>query len=164
MPSGFSKRHGYDPPKKITFREELPVRLRGPILKIVGRYVSDATISEAIKRVLDPYEMDDPRQSALAGLTVQSVDHAIAVADAGIGPVSESKARLLTLPWFQVYDVIEEIVRQLEFYEAELRTDPEEELRVGPLQVASLGLARPKSMIRATPSLATMMLLGLMSR
>lgn len=56
MPPVFSKRHGYDPPKAIAFREELPARLRAPIFKIV----SDATISEAVKRILDAYGMDAP--------------------------------------------------------------------------------------------------------
>jgi hypothetical protein len=85
----FSKRHGYEPTKKITFREKLPMELRTPILEILGGCVSDAV---------------------------------------------ESKRFLLSCPWFQVYDVIEEIIRQLDFYETELRSDPEEELRAGPLQ------------------------------
>lgn len=120
----FSKRHGYDPPKKIAFREELPSERRAPILEILGRYVSEATISEAVKTTFDPYGID-----GLPAQTARLLVHR-GESDASVG----SKRFLLNCPWFRVYDVIEEILTQLDFYEHELRTDPEEDPRSGPLQ------------------------------
>jgi hypothetical protein len=130
----FSQRHGYDPPKEIAFREELPAKLRTPILEIVGRHVSDRILSEAIKQIVDPYGMDDPSTQAALVATMQNAKQNAILMREGVAPVSGPKALLLTCPWFRVYDFIEEILRQLAFHEIELRTDTEEEVRAGPLR------------------------------
>src|ERR1700686_67937 len=113
MPS-FSQRHGYDPPKEIAFREELPTKLRTPILEIMGRFVSDTTLSEAIKEIVDPYGMDAPPTPA--ALAMQAATQTAILLSEGVAPVPGPKALLLTCPWFRVYDVIEEVLRQLAFY------------------------------------------------
>jgi hypothetical protein len=120
----FSKRHGYEPPKKITFREELPTELRLPIFEMLSRCVPDEALRDAIKKIYNPYGIDAP-PAQTAPLPVQRGE-----SDASV----ESKRFLLNCQWFHVYNVIEEILGQLDFYERELRTDPEEETRVGPLE------------------------------
>ena len=124
--SVFSKRYGYDPPREITFREELPANLRPPIIEIVGRYFSDADVTAAIGKLLDPYGLEP---SKLAVLEAE-----VGPPSRGVAPVSGTKTYLLNCPWFQVYDVIERILGPLEFYENELMTDPDETSRAFPFR------------------------------
>jgi hypothetical protein len=112
----FSKRRGYDPPKEIAFREELPANLRPPIIEIVGRYFSDADVKEAIEKLLDPYGLEPSKLAALETPTCPP--------NQSVAPASGSKAYLLNCPWFQVYDVIEHVLGPLEFYESEFMNDP----------------------------------------
>jgi hypothetical protein len=46
----------------------------------------------------------------------------------------EIKRVLLGCEWFRLYDLIEDILQQLDFYDSELRTDPEEESQAYPFQ------------------------------
>jgi hypothetical protein len=90
----FSKRRGYDPPKEIVFREELPANLRPPIIEIVGRYFSDADVREAIEKLLDPYGLEPSKLIALETPTGPPTQ--------GGAPASGTKAYLLNCLWFRV--------------------------------------------------------------
>jgi len=109
MPS-FSERHGYSQPKGITYRDELPVKLRIPIFEILERESHPALLWKRIKELLNPYGTDDDWAEMAA--SPGKDDYAIA-----------AKQVLINCPWFQVYDVIEDVFGQMVSYE----TDPGEQ-------------------------------------
>lgn len=122
MPS-FSERHGYSQPKGITFRDELPAKLRIPIFEILKREVPSDFLWKRIKELLNPYETDDDyvdRQGYRAARV--SRDDWITAAPGEDDHAVAAKRVLLTCPWFRVYDVIEDIFGQLVLYH---ETDPD---------------------------------------
>jgi hypothetical protein len=58
MPS-FSELQGYNQPKGITFRDELPVKLRIPIFEILERSVPSDFLWKRIEKLFNPYGTDD---------------------------------------------------------------------------------------------------------
>jgi AbiJ N-terminal domain 4 len=90
----------------------------------VSRSVSDEVLRDAVKKIFNPYGIDAPPAQTAPLLVHRGESDASVV----------SKRFLLNCPWFQVYNVVEEVLGQLEFYERELSTDPAEERRAGPLQ------------------------------
>jgi len=124
MPS-FSERQGYIPPKEISFRDELPVKLRMPIFDILRRSVRSAFLWERIEKLFSPYGTDDLPQSS----------GSIAISREEDSPeLIGAKRVLLSYPWFRVYDIIEDIFDQLDFHDRELSSDPEEEAMALPFQ------------------------------
>jgi hypothetical protein len=120
----FSQRYGYaDQAKEIIVREELPVELRRPIEKILHRYISETVLNEAAKELSDPYGIDPP--------LVQTVPVEVYREDSDAALVF--RRFLLNCPWFQVYNVVEDVLDQLDFHETE-RAEPDERARFGPLQ------------------------------
>jgi hypothetical protein len=115
----FSEREGYNQPKEITFRDELPVKLRLPIFAILGRSVPSAFLWERIEKLFNPYGTDDWAE----------ITEAVPVSQGEDDDAVAAKRVLLNCPWFRVYDVIEDIFDQLNFYETDLKTDPTEEIR-----------------------------------
>ena len=127
MPSRepFSKRQAVSRPKEIVYRDELPVELRFPLFDIVRRYIGAALLWERIEKLLNPYGTDVWPQSSVGIPISKGEDNPELIA---------AKRVFLNCPWFRVYDIVEDVVEQLDFYETELITDPEEELRAFPLQ------------------------------
>lgn len=122
MPS-FSERHGYSQPKGITFRDELPVKLRIPIFEMLDHLVPSDFLWKRLEKLFNPYGTDDG--------WVENIEMTQAIPAA---PGEDAAKRvLLNCPWFRVYDVIEDIFRQLVFHETEL-SDPDEEPRASPFQ------------------------------
>jgi AbiJ N-terminal domain 4 len=120
----FSTRLGYAQPKAITYRDDLPTKLRLPIVELLQRYTSSALLWSRIVRLLNPYGTDDwPEAIEAIPATRTDDDDSIAV-----------KRVLLNCPWFRVYDVIEDIFDQLDFYETGFKVDPEEEEQARPFQ------------------------------
>src|SRR5947207_7395478 len=124
MPS-FSDRPGDSQQKAIAFRDELPVELRIPIFDILRRSVPSAFLWERIEKLFNTYGTDVWPQSS----------GSIAISREEDTPeLRGAKRVLMNCPWFRVYDVIEDIFDQLDFYDRELRTDPEEEATAFPFQ------------------------------
>lgn len=111
----FSQRHGYARPKDVLYRDDLPARLRLPIVDILARYAGPRLLWERIEKVFDPYGTSPVPRTAEDDLLA-------------------ARHLLSSCPWFRVYDLIEDLFDQFSFYEEELRTDPDEELRAYPMQ------------------------------
>jgi len=120
----FSERHGYIRPKEIVFRDELPTKLREPIIKILRRYLPGAFLWERVERLFNRYGIDDwpPVKGALA-ISKEEDDPDFRAA----------KRVLLSCDWFRFYDVIEDVFQQLDFYDTEL-INPDEGQRAYPFQ------------------------------
>jgi hypothetical protein len=116
----FSERHGHIQVKQIIYRDDLPAKCRSPIFTILKRY-ANSILWERIQYMFgDPYAALSPSQP-------------IPASQASHYDLIEAQRFLQRCPWFQVYDVIEDIFKQLDFYE-EIRSDPDEELRAYPFQ------------------------------
>ncbi len=121
----FSERQGLiQPPPDIEFRDELPPRLREPIIRILRSYVPAPFLRERIEWVFDRY--------GIAALP--SGDKVIKTEDEDSIDFVTVKSVLMNCDWFKVYDVIEDIFDGLVFYETELGGDPEDRERAYPLQ------------------------------
>jgi hypothetical protein len=114
MPS-FSERHGYSQPKGITYRGELPVKLRIPIFEILERGFHFGFLWKRINALLNPYGTDDAYDYDAWIPAAPGEDDKIA------------KRVFLTCPWFRVYDVIEDIFDGLVSY---YRTFTDEQYRL----------------------------------
>ncbi len=121
----FSERHGYSQPKEIVFRDELPPKFREPIIEILKRYVSAGVLLERLEWLFNRYRIGEWPQGELAIAIFKEEDDSDFIA---------AKRVLLGCDWFRLYDVIEDVFQQLDFYDAELRTDPDEPARAYPLQ------------------------------
>jgi len=131
--SSFSQRQGYVRPKKIEFRDTLPIYLRVPILNILKECLNARFLIERISTILDPYGISplprykEPLQVPMEGDTPGRVSKEEDTPDQ-----AALKGVLLGCEWFQVYDILEDIFGQLRFYEDEVH--PGEETRSYPLQ------------------------------
>jgi hypothetical protein len=121
----FSSRLGYVQPRAIIYSDDLPAKLRFPIFEILQRYTSSAFLWDRIEKLLNPYGTDDWPVSTEAIPVSRGEDNEHAVA---------AKRVLSNCPWFRVYDVIEDVFKQLDFHDTEWRIDPEEEARAFPFQ------------------------------
>jgi hypothetical protein len=147
MPS-FSERRGHSQPKEIEFRDELPVKLRMPIFDILRKSVGTQFIWERMNVLFNPYGIDEwpPAWDRMEKLIPWGTDDWPEKAElvARLRSTSPSQQKqdsdlnalrvFLSCQWFQVYDLIEDVFGQLDFYDSELKTDPEEEARAFPLQ------------------------------
>ena len=91
MPS-FSERQGYTQPKGITFRDELPVKLRIPIFEILlARSIKSEFLWKRIKKLLNPYGTDDDWVEMTEAITAASVEmtEAITAASGEVGVMSQ---------------------------------------------------------------------------
>jgi AbiJ N-terminal domain 4 len=124
--ASFSTRQGFVRPKEIVFRDELPDELRQPIIDILWHSNSTAFLRERIERLFNPYGIDElpKRMSPMFVSTEEQKDLNFI----------EIKRVLLGCEWFQLFDLIEDIFQQLDFYDTEHRTDPEEESQSYPFQ------------------------------
>src|SRR5258706_677463 len=124
----FSDREGYVSSPEIKYRGELPTRLREPIIEILRQSVGARYLLERVERLLNPYGID----------AVPSYTGSIAVAKTEDDPSTIAvKRALFGCDWYRIYDLIEDIIAQLDFYEEENRHPDEElELRAFPLRQA----------------------------
>ena len=125
--SSFSERQGYDLPKAIRFRDELPEELRIPIYDILRRNLSPAFLLELAESILNPYGIDQlPRYTgALSVSKEEDIPQLIAF-----------KRLFLGCEWFRIYDIIEDAFKHLDFYEEEFADREEEQPRAYPMQAA----------------------------
>jgi hypothetical protein len=113
----FSVRHRLGSEAPILFRAELTDALRQPILDILRESVGTHVLMASLKRILDPYGM-----TPLPGRA-----GTIALSDAEVEARFEPAKRvLLECDWFRLYDVIEDVFGQLDFYESDLAPKNEE--------------------------------------
>ena len=84
----------------------MPVELRGPIFSILRRYTNPDFLWQRIEKVLNPYGTDVwPSSSSPMAVSKEEDDpHLIA-----------AKRAVLNCPWFHVYDIIEDVLRQMVF-------------------------------------------------
>ena len=124
----FSQREGYAIPPDIKYRAELPTRLREPIVEILRQFVGSRFLLDRVERLIDPYGID----------TMPGHIGSIPVSKSEDDPTSIAVKRiLLGCDWFRIYDLIEDVIAQLDFHEEENRhPDEEAELRAYPLRHA----------------------------
>ncbi len=122
MPS-FSARQGYVQPKAIKFRGELPTKLRIPLFEILRSSVRSKFLWDRIKHLFNPYGTDEwPKMTEPLPVLRGEDDDSVA-----------AKRFLLSCPWFQVYDVVEDIFGCLYFLARE-SSDPADEGRASQFQ------------------------------
>jgi AbiJ N-terminal domain 4 len=113
----FSERQGYVRPREIVFRDDLPEKLRQPIINILRRSISADFLWERIERLFNPYGIDDwPKPAAPIPVAKEEDDPKFIAA----------KRVLLSCEWFRLYDLVEDIYQSLEFHDREL-SEPDEE-------------------------------------
>lgn len=120
----FSERYGFSsPPREILYRDELPVALRTPIVKILRDYNSDSSLNNLVAEIFDPYGIDPPlaRTIPMQAAYRESDD------------AFEFRRFLSHCEWYRIYEFIEVLIEHLEFHEREL-ADPEERARAVPMQ------------------------------
>ena len=121
----FSEHFGYVRPKAVIFPDELSDELRQPIIDILRRSASTAILRETINQLLNPYGIDKlpERTSPISVTTEENKDpDFIAI-----------KRVLLGCEWFRLYDLLQDIFRQLDFHDTELH-DEEEDFYAHPFQ------------------------------
>jgi hypothetical protein len=102
--SSFSQRNNYAQPPEISIREDLPTRLRRPLAEIAARAVGSKTLLQTVLRILDPYGLN-PEPLAHSGSALW-----LLVGDLDLGTVLR---RIEKCPWFQIYDIVEAVCRQV---------------------------------------------------
>lgn len=102
MPS-FSQRHNYAKPPAITVREELPEKLRAPIVDIAAQSAGSVKLLQIAESVLNPY-----------GLVPPEPIHPIAALWSGDEKLLAARKKVNDCQWFQVYDLVEAIYRFLD--------------------------------------------------
>jgi hypothetical protein len=123
MPS-FSQRQGYAHPKDIEFREDLPEHLRIPLYRMLIEVLNGSFLLERAKKLLNPYGLDAlPRYAGSFDITKEEDDPA----------TIEFKRIFLGCEWFEIYDIVEDVLTALRFHEEEL-AQPDETPRAFPLQ------------------------------
>jgi hypothetical protein len=120
----FSQRQGYVRPRRIEFRDTLPAHLRVPLFNILKDSLNPRFLMERISAILDPYGITPLPRSKEPLRISKDEDTPDQVA---------LKRVLLGCEWFHVYDILEDVFRQLKFYEDEVM-DASEETRSYPLQ------------------------------
>jgi hypothetical protein len=115
----FSERHGFVRLPDTLFRDELPARLREPIVRILQKHVTAELLWERIERIINPYGLVEwPGGSPSMIYKVQD------------DPYFENAKRvLMNCDWFRIYDVIEDIFVQLILSEALLASRSQERPR-----------------------------------
>jgi hypothetical protein len=124
--SSFSQRQGYARPKEIQFKEDLPEHLRIPIYDILRHYLPPKFLLERAEKIFNPYGLGElPAHDGVMAVKKEEDD-------------SDSiafKRVFLGCEWFQVFDLVEDVLAQLRFHEEELAY-PDEEPRAFPMQKA----------------------------
>jgi hypothetical protein len=115
----FSQREGYARSPDIKFRNELPAHLREPIVELLREAIGGRYLLERVVKLLNPYGIDELPTSTEATLVPRDGDDPDTIT---------AKRILFACDWYQLYDLIEDVIAQLDFYEEELR-NPDEELR-----------------------------------
>lgn len=123
--ASFSKRQGYVRPKGIVFRDELPDKLRQPIIDILRLSGSTAFLQERIERLFNPFGIDE-LPKCMTAISVSKEEREVP-------DFIDIKCVLLGCEWFRLYDLIEDILQQLVFHDTELAY-PEEESQAYPFQ------------------------------
>jgi AbiJ N-terminal domain 4 len=122
--ASFSERQGFVRPREIVFRDDLPEKLRQPIIDIIRRYSSPAFLWERIERLFNRYGIDDWPPAPQPITISKEEDNLDFIA---------AKRVLLACEWFRLYDLIEDLFQQQDFHDSELRHE-DEEARAYPLQ------------------------------
>jgi len=123
MPS-FSQRQGYAHPRAIRFRDDLPEHLRIPLYRMLINVVNGHFLLERAQKILNPYGLDAlPRYAGSFAITKEEDDPA----------TIEFKRIFLGCEWFQIYDIVEDILGQLRFHEVEF-AEPDDPPKAFPLQ------------------------------
>src|SRR5579862_4221504 len=104
--STFSERHGFVRPKDIKYREDVPEHLRRPICDILVEAVRAKVLVDAAHRLFDPYGL-----GSLPG-------YGFPVIGGTEDDATEEFKRIVQgCTWFQTFDVIEDTIKSLDFYE-----------------------------------------------
>ena len=115
--ASFSQRQGYVRPKEIVYRDELPEKLRQPIIDILRRSFNWNFLWERIEALFNPYGIDEWPSTGQPKTISKEEDNPNFIA---------AKRVLLRCEWFRLYDLIEDLYGQLDFHDTELRNEDEE--------------------------------------
>lgn len=114
-PVPFSVRQGLIAAPAIRYRDDLPKQLREPIFQTCRRYLPPDFLWERVQAIMNPYGIDEmPRGGSIA--IAKEEDHPDIVA---------AKQALLNCEWFRLYDVVEDLYRELVHYESEFAPEDE---------------------------------------
>lgn len=116
--SSFSERHNFTTPRTILYRESLPIDLRIVIFDIFMRHMNPKFIWSSIEGCFNPYGIDK--------LPLYKDPISISKEEDSQEAIS-SKQFVLGCQWFQVFDLIEDVFKQMEFFDEENRHIPEED-------------------------------------
>lgn len=120
----FSQRQGYVRPREIVYRDELPPKLRQPLVDILQRSCGSRSLWERIERRFNPYGIDD----------WPTAGEPIPISKEEDPPeFINTKRVLLQCEWFRIYDLIEDLFRDLDFHDVEFR-NPDEDFQAYPFQ------------------------------
>lgn len=104
----FSLREQLATEPKIIYRDEIPLKIKEIALEVVTRFVGEKFLNERIVKVLDPFSLNDITSNT-------------------------ARAEVVNAEWFRLFDIVEDILSQLDFHEENNRYD-DEELRAYPLR------------------------------
>lgn len=120
----FSQRQGYARPREIAYRDELPAKLRQPIIDILRCSFNSVFLWERIQALFNPYGIDDWPAGGEPIPVSKEEDRPEFI---------PTKRFLLRCEWFRIYDLIEDLFEQLDFHDRELHS-PDEEFQAYPFQ------------------------------
>lgn len=119
----FSQRQGYVRPKEIVYRDELPEKIRQPIIEILRQSINYDFLWERIEQLFNPYGIEDwPSGPAIA--VSREDDHPKFIG---------AKRVLLHCEWFRIYDLLEDLYSEIAFSDDKER-DPEDDVKAGPFK------------------------------
>jgi hypothetical protein len=110
----FSERQGFVQPKNIRFRDELPYKLRSPIIDLARKRTGVKWLRKIVIGELDPYgigahkapqPLKSPLQSSAQFENLRPVH--------GDPDLQATHDLIAECPWFRVYDVVEATYRAL---------------------------------------------------
>jgi len=122
----FSERQGIPRSVEIKYRNDLPEHLRLPIYEILRETSGGPYLLGRARHLFDRFGVTPLPLYAGAIAAAKDEDNADTIT---------FKQFMLGCEWFQIYDLIEDVFAQLDFYEEENRS-PDEQLRAYPLQRA----------------------------
>jgi hypothetical protein len=120
----FSERHGISRSVEIKYREDLPEQIRLPIYEILRETSGASYLLGRARYLFDRF--------GVTPLPLYTGTIAAAKDEDDVDTIT-FKRFILGCEWFQIYDLIEDVFAQLDFFEEENRS-PDEQLRAYPLQ------------------------------
>lgn len=111
----FSEREGFVQPKGIRYRDELPYRLRTPIIDLARRRTGLPWLRKIVSAELDPYglgieQTPIPMRAPSTPSVPVRFDQSQSYSDGNLQAIHDYIAQCL---WFRVYDVVEAVYKAL---------------------------------------------------